>query len=210
MSFALCPYVQRSVITLLHKQVRFQVTYIDLAHKPDWFLALSPTGKVPALRVNDETALFESAVINEYIDETTLPRLHPEDPLERARHRAWIEYGAALLAEQFAMMTAQSEEGLAAIEARFFTNLARLEGVVATPFFRGRRFSLVDAAYAPLFMRLEILHAWRPMPRWDEFAKLRTWSRALMELPAVRDSVPADFREQLRMYLRDKGSVLVK
>lgn len=202
--------MQRSVITLLHKQVRFQVTYIDLAHKPDWFLALSPTGKVPALRVNNETALFESAVINEYIDETTLPRLHPEDPLERARHRAWIEYGAALLAEQFAMMTAQSEEGLAAIEARFFTKLARLEGVVATPFFRGRRFSLVDAAYAPLFMRLEILHAWRPMPRWDEFAKLRTWSRALMELPAVRDSVPADYREQLRMYLRDKGSVLVK
>ncbi len=69
-SFNLCPFVQRSVITLNKKGIDYKITYIDLADKPDWFLALSPLGKVPVLKHGDEV-LFESAVINEYLDEIT-------------------------------------------------------------------------------------------------------------------------------------------
>ena len=64
-SFVLCPYVQRSVITLKEKQVPFTITYIDLQNPPDWFLAISPMGKVPVLRMAQDQVLFESAVINE-------------------------------------------------------------------------------------------------------------------------------------------------
>ena len=94
-SHHLCPYVQRAAISLFEKGVPFERVYIDLANKPDWFLEISPLGKVPVLKVEhevgSESVIFESAVILEYLDET-LP-----NPLERARHRGWIEYGSAIL-----------------------------------------------------------------------------------------------------------------
>jgi len=53
-SFELCPFVQRAVILLRYKKISFKIRYIDLREPPEWFLALSPTGKVPLLRCDDE------------------------------------------------------------------------------------------------------------------------------------------------------------
>ena len=50
-SFELCPYVQRSVMTLREKKVAYDIDYIDLSDRPDWFVELSPLGKVPVLEV---------------------------------------------------------------------------------------------------------------------------------------------------------------
>ena len=68
-SHKLCPYVQRAVIALTEKGVAFERIDIDLANKPDWFLNISPLGKTPVLLVGDH-AIFESAVILEYLEET--------------------------------------------------------------------------------------------------------------------------------------------
>ena len=87
-SHHLCPYVQRAVIALTEKGVPFTRENIDLANRPDWFKTISPTGKVPLLIVGGHHVLFESAAICDYLDETVEPRLHPEDPAERAQHRA--------------------------------------------------------------------------------------------------------------------------
>ena len=95
-SHALCPYVQRAAIVLAEKGLSFERIDIDLANKPEWFLKVSPLGKTPVLLVGDE-AIFESAVICEYLDETSLPTLHPSDPLQRAKHRAWMEFGSTVL-----------------------------------------------------------------------------------------------------------------
>ena len=73
------------------KSVDFIVTYINLREKPDWFLKISPHGKVPVLLVNDQP-LFESSAIAEFLDEVVEPRLHPQDPFERAQHGAWTDY----------------------------------------------------------------------------------------------------------------------
>jgi len=75
-SHLLCPYVQRAAIALAEKGVAFERRVIDLANKPDWFLALSPTGKVPVL-IADGRPIFESAVILEYLEDTLAPALHP-------------------------------------------------------------------------------------------------------------------------------------
>src|SRR5215210_1643881 len=77
-SHKLCPYVQRAVISLTEKGVPFECIDVDLANKPDWFLRVSPLGKTPVLLV-DGQAIFESAAICEYLDETVQPRLHPDD-----------------------------------------------------------------------------------------------------------------------------------
>ena len=68
-SHELCPYVQRAAIALDEKGVAFERVNVDLAVKPDWFLAISPLGKVPLLKVGD-AVIFESAVILEYLEET--------------------------------------------------------------------------------------------------------------------------------------------
>ena len=71
-SHKLCPYVQRAVIALAEKGVPFERIDVDLANKPDWFLTVSPLGKTPVLLVGD-TAIFESAVILEYLEDTQAP-----------------------------------------------------------------------------------------------------------------------------------------
>ena len=73
------------------KNVEFDVTYVNLRDKPSWFLEISPHGKVPVLKVGDEI-LFESNAIAEFLDEVVEPRLHPADPIKRARNRAWTDY----------------------------------------------------------------------------------------------------------------------
>ena len=95
-SHVLCPYAQRAVISLAEKQVPFERVDVDLANKPHWFTAISPLGKTPVLKVGD-SAIFESAVILEYLEETQPCPLHPADPLRRAEHRGWIEFGSAVL-----------------------------------------------------------------------------------------------------------------
>ena len=112
-SHALCPYVQRAAIVLAEKGVPFERHDIDLADKPDWFNKISPLGKTPVLLVGDE-AIFESAVICEYLEETALPHLHPTNALQRAQHRSWIEFGSALLNSIGAFYNAPDETALTA------------------------------------------------------------------------------------------------
>ena len=72
-SHKLCPYVQRAVIALNEKGVPFERIDIDLANKPDWFLKISPLGKVPVLTVpsdNGEVAVFESNLIQDALKTT--------------------------------------------------------------------------------------------------------------------------------------------
>src|SRR5215468_2103592 len=95
-SHKLCPYVQRAVIALAEKGVPFERIDIDLANKPEWFLKVSPLGRTPVL-LAAEHAIFESAVILEYLEETQPSPLHPCDALDRAEHRSWIEFGSAVL-----------------------------------------------------------------------------------------------------------------
>ena len=95
-SHPLCPYVQRAVIALIEKSVPYERVDVDLANKPAWFKAISPLGKTPVLKVDDR-AIFESAVIVEYLEDTQANPLHPTDPLARAEHRAFIEFASSLL-----------------------------------------------------------------------------------------------------------------
>jgi len=205
-SFPICPFVQRSVITLLEKGADYSVTYIDLANKPDWFLRISPLGKVPVVRVDDRDVIFESAVINEFVNEVTPGDFHPEDAVARAHNRAWIAFAETLLFDQYRMMMAEDakafEEGWHDTEHR----LAKLDAAVTGPLFNGEAFSLVDAAVAPLLQRYAIVDRIVGLPDYADFANLQRWWQALSQRPSVPGSVPADFEDQLRAYFREKDS----
>jgi len=123
-SHMLCPYVQRAAIVLAEKGVAFDRIDVDLSNKPDWFLRISPLGKTPVLLVDDEP-IFESAVICEYLDDTTLPRLHPENALQRARHRAWMEFGSAVLNTIAGFYNAADDDALQAKAAELRRQFGR-------------------------------------------------------------------------------------
>jgi len=205
-SFKLCPFVQRSVITLLYKQVSFKTTFINLAEPPDWFREISPLGKVPLLKVDGEV-VFESAVINEFIDEITPDRLMPVDPLVRARHRAWIEMGSSLLGTLFKGLSSKDEAGLEAAKVELAKLLSHVEKILDEqgPYFAGEKLSLVDTAYAPFFQRLRFLEQFYPLAELDSLPKISNWANALLALPAVRDSLPEDFGTLYPMALKQMG-----
>jgi glutathione S-transferase len=206
-SFDVCPFVQRSVITLEEKAVPYEIEHIDLNNKPEWFMQLSPLGKVPILIVED-MAIFESATINEYLDETAPGRkLQPSDPLRRAHNRAWIEFTSTILVTRNHMQHAKTEQETRKLAAVVNAQLARLEEQLDNgPFFDGNGFSLVDAAAAPLFQRLTWLLELAPdLGVLDDLPKVTAWSEALLQRESVKRSTVADIRERYLVYLQGNG-----
>lgn len=209
-SMALCPYVQRSVITLNFKKVPYEKIDIDLGNPPDWFLKISPLGQVPVLRVDGKEVIFESAVINEFIDEVTEPRLMPADPLAKARERAWIEYSSSLLGDLYHVTFEEDRAKLQEARRELMESVGRLEAALVHlgPFFRGMDFTLVDTAYAPFFMRLDLFGTFHDDPAWKRMPKVREWANALAKVPAVQRSVPEDFGKRYVAFCRERGSLL--
>ena len=209
-SFKLCPYVQRAAIVLAEKGVPFERVDIDLANKPDWFLKLSPLGKVPVLVVEQdgaETVLFESAVIAEYLDETLEPRLHPANPLEKARHRGWIEFASATLADIYGLYTGDEATFASKLEA-IGKKFDQLEAQLGQgPYFAGNAFSLVDAAFAPAFRYFDSFDALIESP-FQSRPRLGDWRRALARRPSVAAAVAPDYGQELLRFVRDKGGYM--
>ena len=207
-SHTLCPYVQRAAIVLAEKGIGFERQDIDLAHKPDWFLKISPLGKTPVLRVDGE-AIFESAVICEYLDETAAPRLHPEDALQRARHRSWMEFGSAVLNTIGAFYNAPSEEALAARAAELRAKFLRVEAALGDgPYFAGDRFCLVDAVFGPVFRYFDVFDEIGDFGVFADTHKVKTWRHALAQRESVRKAVRPEYPELLHTFLQQRGSAL--
>ena len=211
-SHALCPYVQRAAIVLAEKGVEFERRDVDLAAKPQWFLAVSPLGKTPVLLVDERAPLFESAVICEYLDETTEPRLHPADAHERARHRAWVEFGSALLNTIGAFYNAADEAALAARRAEIVQRFEQIEGELsaAGPWFAGARFSIVDAVFGPVFRYFDVFERLGDFAFFEDTPKVAAWRRALAARPSVRGAVRAEYPALLLDFIERRGSALAR
>jgi glutathione S-transferase len=214
-SHALCPYVQRAAIALAEKGVAFERRYVDLADKPAWFRAISPLGKVPLLIVRDdagrETVLFESAVICEYLEETVPgPKLHPADPLERARARGWIEFGSAVLADIWGLETARDAATYEAKRGALAAKFATVEATVTGAFFAGGRFTLVDAVFGPIFRYFDVFDTLADIGIFAETPKVRAWRAALAARPSVRDAVTPDYPQRLRAFLAKHDAWLLR
>lgn len=207
-SHKLCPYVQRAVIALTEKGVPFERIDIDLANKPDWFLKISPLGKTPVLVVGDH-AIFESAVILEYLEETQANPLHPGNALTRAEHRAWIEFGSAVLNDIAGFYIAPDDTVLKAKAAQLEQKFARLEArIAASPWFDGGKFSLVDAVFGPVFRYFDVFDEIGDFSILADKPKLARWRASLAARPSVKRAVSSDYPALLRDFIDRRRSYL--
>jgi glutathione S-transferase len=208
-SFKTCPWVQRSAIVLREKNVDFEFRHIEPDNRPDWFLAISPHKKVPVLRLDERISLFESNAINEYLDETIPPRLHPEDPIERAINRAWTDYVPSFAAAVTATAYADSEAEYNAAAVKSPAVFERLDGALERqgggPYFNGARYSLVDAAYAPFLQRYFFLDRVKPLGIIETFPRLKAWAQALVARPSTHSFPPDEFEAMYRANLKRRN-----
>jgi glutathione S-transferase len=164
--FKSSPNCQRVKIVLDEKNLPYDIAPIDLrAHeqKTPEYLKLNPYGKVPVL-TDDATVLYESLIINEYLDEKyPIPPLMPKDPAKRAKARILIDYGMAhfdapyqrLRMELMKDAKDQNQQVIAGAKAELKKLLQRLEDEIGEQQYLLGDFSLVDADLLPRFTRLE-------------------------------------------------------
>jgi glutathione S-transferase len=192
-SARVCPYAHRTRLILIEKDVPFELFEINLKDKPPRFLEVSHYGKVPAI-VHDGVTIYESAIINEYLDETfPHPSFMPPGPAGRAKARIWIDYcddyfiddHYALLkntdAGQHAALLQKAERNLRFIETQ---GLGTLGG--GGPYWFGAEPSLVDFAWYPFFERLPAWTHYRGLTIPDDCPKLKAWADVMSRRASVR------------------------
>jgi glutathione S-transferase len=218
-SFKTCPWVQRAAIVLRAKKIEYDINYIDRDNRPEWFLKISPHSKVPVLVVDGKDSLFESNAIAEYLDETVPPRLHPEDPMARARNRAWTDFVPDFAEAISSAAYSNSEEEFAKNAATIAKPFGKLEQALAErgndgPYFNGPKFSLVDAAYAPFLQRYTFMDRLKPVGVIEKFPRLAAWRDALLAHAAVKAStvpnIEAVWQENLILRKRWLGKFVSK
>ena len=205
-SFKICPFVQRAVITLLYTSTPHRVTYIDISSPPDWFTKISPFGKVPVLKVDGKHIIFESAVIDEYLNEVHCEGLLPKDPLLRAIDRSWIDFGSNLLLDFSGLIHANSADKYSQQLNSVTKQIDWLEKKLGQgPYFNSDTFSLVDIAYAPLFMRTQILKLTEQLYPEIQYPRVSSWADQLLAIDVLPKSVVSNFKEILENHIRQKA-----
>ena len=153
-----CPFSQRCRIVLHEKGMDFEIKDIDLHEKPEIIASLNPYNQVPVLVERDLT-LYESNIINEYIDERfPHPQLMPADPVMRARARLMLfnmERDLFSLLSDVACGTPKAAEKARGIIRDSLLQIAPL--FTKQKYLLGEVYSMLDVALAPLLWRLDYL-----------------------------------------------------
>jgi glutathione S-transferase len=164
--FKSSPNCQRVKVVLAEKKLPYEIVPIDLTKKeqktPE-YLKMNPYGKVPVL-TDDSTVLYESLVINEYLEEKyPSPALMPKDPAKKAKARILVDYGMAhfdspyqkLRMELMKEKKDQSQPTIDQAKSELKKLLQRFEDELGDQEYLMGDFSLVDADLIPRFTRLE-------------------------------------------------------
>ncbi len=188
-----CPYAQRTHMTLIEKGLDFERREVDLSNKPDWFNEVSPYSKVPVVKIGDDV-VYESAIINEFIDEAyPEPAMMPSDPVARAKARIWIDYCNNVWVEDcYGLLYAKDADKQAELKEKVENELRKIEfdgmrQLSDGPYWLGENVSLVDLTYYPFFERFGAIAHHRKAAIPEECTRLRAW----YDLMANRDSAKA-------------------
>ena len=206
-SHHLCPYVQRAAIILSEKHIPHERTYIDLANKPTWFLDISPLGKVPLL-MTDETVLFESQVIADYLDEVTPNSLYPASPLEKARHRSWIAFASETLNTIGGFYNSPTEAAFTEKKDQLRAKFERIECEILRPYFGGEDFQLIDGVWATVFRYFDTFDQIEDFGILTNLEKTQNWRKLVAARASVVTATPDGYSQRLMTFLENRNSYI--
>ncbi|RWK66795.1 glutathione S-transferase family protein [Mesorhizobium sp.] len=193
-----CPFAQRTHLTLLEKGIEFDHSEVNLRDKPAWFEAISPYSKVPVLKRGNDV-IYESAIINEYLEELyPEPPLLPADPGQRAMARIWIDYSNTKFTVRFYRVLLEKDpDRRRALTGEVVTQLefmedAGLAKLGADPYWLGKELSLVDIDYYPHFERFAVLTHYRGIEIPARCTRLKRWLAAMRERDSVKATMHSD------------------
>jgi len=205
-SFKICPFVQRVTALLEAKGVPYEVEYISLTDKPQWFLDISPNGQVPVLITDSGQALFESDAIVEYIEEA-FSALQPGIPLEtKATNRAWSYLASKNYLVQCSAQRSPDKDVLQERSDKLGKAFDRIEKQLGgTTYFGGETIGMVDVAWLPLLHRADIVEQHSGYDFIGDRPKLKAWQQTLLSDDLAEKSVAPDFKEAFsNFYLSDQ------
>jgi stringent starvation protein A len=151
-----CPFSHRCRFVLYEKGMDFQVIDVDLYNKPEDIAVMNPYNRLPVL-VERDLILYESNIINEYIDERfPHPQLMPADPVMRARARLMLFNMEVELFSQIEALESGKEKQVERARQLVTERLIALAPIFTkTKHMLGDDFTMLDVAIAPLLWRLD-------------------------------------------------------
>ena len=195
-SFKICPFVQRVTALLEAKGLDYEIEYISLSNKPQWFLDISPNGQVPVLVTESGRALFESDAIVEYLDEAYAPLEAGVDAEQRAINRAYSYLGSKQYLVQCSTMRSADTNVYTERSAKMnkaLTNIAAAKS--AGRFFGGDQLGIVDMAWVPVLHRALIVKRHTGVDLLETWPSLQQWQANLDDTGLFEASCADDFEE---------------
>jgi glutathione S-transferase len=209
-SFELCPFAHRVRLALAEKGVAAEPIEIDLKNKPASFVRISPHGRVPLL-LHGEAKLWESAIINEYLDEVFPdPPLMPASLADRALARVWVKFAdERLYSATHSFIFTREKEARRKLAAEMLDSVWFLENEVMAklpgggPYVFGDRFTLTDIALYPWFEQAGALEQLSEFRLPLGCVGLSEWRRAVNGRKAVQQCARTSdwYAERYRTYL---------
>ena len=205
-SFKICPFVQRVVATLVAKNISFDIEYIDLGNPPKWFLEISPKRQVPLLITDNNTVLFESDAIVEYIDEINDPLQANLCPEGRAINRAYCILASSNYLLQCSLMQSNDSNTLADNTAKFNNVLEVINNALDDkPYFKSNTIGNVDLAWLVILHRFAIIKENTNVDFLAKFPKISNWQENILKTNIANLSVANDYLAEFKgFYLSDR------
>jgi stringent starvation protein A len=182
-----CPFSQRCRFVLFEKGMDFEIKDVDLFNKPEDINVMNPYGQVPIL-VERDLVLYESNIINEYIDERfPHPQLMPADPVMRARARLFLfNFERELFVHVQTIENSNKQPSIDKAKIVIRDRLTQLAPILLkNKYMLGDDFSMLDVAIAPLLWRLD--HYGIDLPK--SAAPLMKYAERIFSRPAYIEAL---------------------
>ena len=205
-SYTICPFVQRVTALLEMKNVPYEIEFINLSDKPQWFLDTSPNGQVPMLITDDGTVLFESDAIVEYLEEVYPPLGLGISAEERAQNRAWSYLASKNYLVQCSVQRSPEKKDLEERSVKLYKAFDQIEKQLRnTTYFRNDSMGMVDIAWLPLLHRASIIEKYARTDFIGDRPKLKKWQQSILDSQIPEKSVVEDFEKRfIDFYLSDQ------
>lgn len=208
-SFKICPFVQRVTALLEIKNIPYNIEYITLSEKPQWFLDISPNGQVPVLITDSGIALFESDAIVEYIDDIQAPLEAGISAELRAINRAWSYQATKHYLVQCAAMRSADESTLLQRADKLGKLFEKISNALGDgPFFGGINIGNVDIAWLTILHRADIIRRKTGYDFLSGYPKVQAWQKELMKTDIPERSVSPDFEEAFTDFYLSENTFL--